>query len=220
MGDGLNQWLYSVDDQLSTEAFPLLRFGLYSEVQRYLSEVEKLDKPSQLYHFLLEHHGWHSESEVLRIFIHVLRGLGRKLRGTLVLREGFSKYKLEDPGELNIEKASSEFRLFQCLLKILTQVRKDSKLSNRLKTRLSRVLKKHPSQFKNLPELFIALYQEGSIAVGETDHLKRVLEKYDKEADVDHKEVVCQCLEILEGYHSNLPTTVAASSDPSSAVSK
>ena len=197
MDDHLEQWLHFIDDELSPEAFEFLKFGLHSEVQRYLSEIEKLNKPSQLYTFLLEHREQQLESEVLKMFIHVLKGLGGKLRGNLVLKKGFSDYKLKDPGTF---QASDEFRFFQCLLQILTQIRKDSKLRKRVMTKLCKghVLKTHAMHFKDLPELFIKLYQKGFITAGKTQLLQQVLMKYEK---VNHKEDVYRCLEILDRYH-------------------
>ena len=202
----LNQWLRFVDKKLSPEAFMFLKFGLHSELRHHYSEVDGLDKPSQLYRYLLKHRGQQSESEVLKMFIHVLKGLGGKLRGNLVLREGFGEDKLKYPGDFDIDNASSEFRFFQCLLQILTQVRKDSKLSDRVKTKLCKghALNTHAKHYENLPELFIALYQEGCITAKETNLLKQVLMKYEEEVDVHHKEEVHQCLAILDQYHSSV----------------
>lgn len=188
----LYDWLCFVDNELSPDAFEFLKFGLHSEFHRHLTEVEVLEKPSQLYHFLLKHCGQRLESEMLKMFIHVLKGLGGKLRGNFVLRYGFGENKLENPGDFDIENASDEFRLFQCLLQILTRLRQDNKLCRKVKAKLCRVLKMNQAHFKNLPELFITLYQKQFITAEKTDLLKQVLMKY----DTDHKRVN-QCVEIL-----------------------
>lgn len=137
MADRLNQWLHYVDSLLSPEAVEFLKLGLHSEFHRYYSEVEKLNKPSLLYHLLLKQRRDQSKYQVLQMFLHVLKGLGGKLRGNLVIRKGFGEvsiYRLNDPGPFDTGNASSEFRFFQCLLKILTKVRKDRVLRDRVKT--------------------------------------------------------------------------------------
>ena len=197
MGDPkLNKWLRLVDDQLVKEPFEFLKLGLHSELRRYSFRVDKLNRPTELFHFLLEHRGKQSESEVLKMFIHVLKGLGGKLRGNLVLRYGFGENGLEDPGDFDIQNASSEFKFFQCLLQILKKIMKDSELSQIVKDTLCRRLKMNPDNFKYLPKLFITLYQEQVISAGDTDLLKEVLSRY----ETSNKEIICECLEILESH--------------------
>lgn len=162
------------------------------------------------YDFLLKQRREQSESQVLQMFLYALKGLGGKLRGNLAIRKGFgekSKHKLNDTGSFNAGNASSEFRFFQCLLKILTKVRKDGVLTDRVKKKLCKghLLNTHAMHFEYLPEVFIRLYQKGFIAADDTSHLQKVLLKYEKDPNVGNKHEVQQCLEILRRYHSGLP---------------
>lgn len=192
-------WLQYVDKQLSVEAVEFVKLGLHSEFRCYYSEVEGLTKPSLLYNVLLRKCGEKSESEVLRMFLHVLDGICGKLRGKWVIRKGFgeqSAYKLEDPGPFNIESASMEFKFFQCLLKILVKIRQDVNLSDHLKTKFSldRFLRTNHRHVGYLPELFIKLYQGGFLAPDDTHHLEQALIRYE----------ALECLQDLNHYHKSV----------------
>lgn len=194
----LQCWLHYVDDQLSPEAVEYLKLGLHSELFRYYSEVEKLDKPSLLYYFLLERCKRQSESQALKIFLHVVRGLGGALRGNLVISKGFgraSMYSVKDPGLFDIEKASVNFKFFQCLLKISTKAR-NMALGDQLKKKFSkgRFLNTNYRHIKTLADLFIQLYQKGLIAGDNTHHLVEAFSKYK----------AWVCLQILNSYHKSV----------------
>lgn len=201
----LQRWLNYVDEQLSMEAVDFLKLGLYSEFFRYHAEVEKLDKPSLLYYFLYERCVKKSESKALKMFLHVLRGLGGALRGNMVINECFGvppSYNVEDPGLFNVEKASVHFKFFQCLLKISTKARKMA-LGDQLKKKFckGRFLNTNYRHIKNLSELFIRLYQKQFIAANNTHHLVEALNKYK----------AWVCLQIVNSYHKSVglqPVTV------------
>lgn len=192
-------WLLYVDKQLSAEAVAFVKLGLHSEFRRCYTEVEGLTEPSLLYNVLLKQHRETSESEVLRMFLHVLDGLSGKLRGKWVIRKGFgdnSAYKLENPGHFDAEKASKEFKFFQCLLKILIKVRQDVDLSDHLTTRFSRdrFLGTNPRHIRYLPELFIKLCQRGFLAPDDTHHLEQALTRHE----------AWECLQDLNEYHKSV----------------
>lgn len=192
----MNRWLQYVDQQLSPSV-ELLKLGLHSDLRHYYSEAEKLDKPSQLFSLLLEKRQTQSESEVLRRFRHVIAGLGGKLRGSLVIREGFgrhSQYQLEDPGPFDVENASKEFKFFQCLLKIMIRAEQDVALCNKFKRKFSRRLNTNYRQFRHLPELFIQLYQGGIISPDDTQLLEDTL----------IKQRASECLLLLSDYYESV----------------
>lgn len=198
MADSLQRWLHYVDEQLSAEAVEYLKLGLHSEFFRFYSEVEELDKPSLLYHFLLERCMRQSESQALKLFLHVVRGLGGALRGNLVISQGFgraSMYSVKDPGLFDIEKASVNFKFFQCLLKISTKARRMA-LGDQLKKKFSknRFLNTNYRHIKTLPELFIRLYQKGFVGGDNTHHLTEAFSKYK----------AWVCLQILNSYHKSV----------------
>ena len=194
----LQRWLRYIDEQLSSEAVEYLKLGLHSEFSRFYSEVEKLDKPSLLYNFLLERCKRQSESQALKIFLHVVRGLGGTLRGNSVISNGFgraSMFNVKDPGLFDIEKASVNFKFFQCLLKIATKAR-NMALGDQLKKKFSkdRFLNTNHRHIQTLPELFIRLYQKGLISGDNTHHLVEALSKYK----------AWVCLQILNSYHKSV----------------
>jgi hypothetical protein len=198
MAGSLQRWLHYVDEQLSPEAVEYLKFGLHSEFFRFYSDVEELDKPSLLYHFLLERCMRQSESQALKIFLHVVRGLGGALRGNLVINMGFgraSTYNVKDPGLFNIEKASVNFKFFQCLLKISIRAR-NMALGDQLKKKFSkgRFLNTNYRHIRTLPDLFIRLYQKKFVAGDNTHHLVEALSKYK----------AWVCLQILNSYHKSV----------------
>lgn len=194
----LQNWLHYIDEQLSEEAVEYLKLGLHSEFFRYYSDVEKLDKPSLLYHFLLERCQRQSELQALKIFLHVVRGIGGTLRGNLVISKGFgrsSTYNVKDPGLFDIEKASVNFKFFQCLLKIATKAR-NMALDDQLKKKFSkdRFLNTNYRHIRSLPDLFIRLYQKGFTSGDNTHHLVEALSKYK----------AWVCLQILNSYHKSV----------------
>ena len=194
----LQRWFQFVDGHLSEEAVEYIKLGLYSEFFRYHSDMEKLKKPSEVYHFLLNRCMRNSESKALKMFLHVVRGLGGKLRGNLVVSEGFGKgsqLRVKDPGLFEIERAPVNFKFFQCLLKIATKAR-DMHLGEKLKRKFckSRFLNANHCHIKNLPELFIRLYQRKLIAANNTHHLIEALSKYK----------AWVCLSILNSYHKSV----------------
>ena len=199
MCDHFNLWLQYVDKQLSVEAFEFLKLGLHSEFHRYYTEVEELDRPSLLFHFLLKQRKESSETQVLQMFLHVVEVLGKKLRGDLIIKKGFgegSVYKLMHPGPYDTENASKEFKFFLCLLKILLIVRQNVDLCDQLKTKFTRgrFLDVNHRQVRNLPELFIRLCQRGFFTPDDTLYLQQALIK--REA--------WECLQILNDYHESV----------------
>lgn len=201
MGDHFHLWLHYVDKQLSAEAFEFLKLGFHSELRRYYTEVEKLDKPSLLYHFLLnsKQRTHQSESQVLQMFLYVIEALGKKLRSDIVIKKGFgesSVYKLAHPGSFDIQSASKEFKFFVCLLKILIKVRQDVILCDQIKTKFTRgrFLDVNHRHVKNLAELFIWLCQKGFITPDDTLYLQQALIKHE----------AWECLLILNGYHESV----------------
>lgn len=188
-------WLLYVDRQLSPEAVDFLKLGLHSELRRYQTEVEQLQQPSVLYDFLLNRCRAEAE-KVLQMFLHVIEGLGGKLRGNMVIRKGFgekSVYKLTHPGLFD---ASKEFKFFQCLLKILTKVKRDVNLTDLLRTKFSkdRFLGTNHRHIKNLPDLFIQLCQKGVITADDTHYLQKALIKHKAQ----------ECILILNDYHKSV----------------
>ena len=184
-----------MDEQLSSEAVEYLKLGLHSEFYPFHHEVQKLDKPSQLYYFLLEHCMRGSESKALKMFVYVVRGLGGFLRGNHVVNEAFAvnaTYVVKDPGPFNLKKASMNFKFFQCLLKISTKARCTA-LFEQLKKKFSkpRFLNINHRLIKNLSELFIKLFQMKFIAANNTHHLVEALYKYK----------AWLCLRSLNEYH-------------------
>lgn len=194
----LQCWLHYIDEQLSTEAVEYLKLGLHSEFYRYHSDVENLDKPSLLYYYLLERCMKQSESQALKLFLHVVRGLGGTLRGNLVISKGFGRgslYNVKDPGLFHIERASVNFKFFQCLLKISTKAR-NMALGDQLKKKFSkgRFLNTNYRHIKGLPDMFIRLYQRGFVTGDNTHHLVEALSKYK----------AWVCLQILNSYHKSV----------------
>ena len=209
----LQRWLHFVDDQLSPEAVDFLKLGLHSEFFRYYNEVQKLDKPSLIYYFLLERCMQNSSSKAQKMFLHVVRGIGGTLRGSFVVSEAFgvaSSYDLKDPGLFDIQKASVNFKFFQCLLKIAVKARKMA-LGDQLKKKFSkgRFLNMNYRHIKNLSELFIKLFQKQFIRATNTHHLVEALSKYRARL----------CLQILNSYHKSVglqPIALTLASEGSS----
>ena len=190
----LKRWLHFVDKQLGSEAVELLKLGLHSEFIRFYSEVEELDRPSELYYILLKRCMRGSESRTLKMFVHVVQGLGGSLRGNSVTREAFgedSTYRMKHPGPLDLKKVSKDFMFFQYLLKI--SIKADDKIFDQLKKKFSQksFLNINHRQIKSLPHLFIKLFQEKFIAANNTNYLAEVLYKYQ----------AWDCLQILNKYH-------------------
>ena len=139
-----------------------------------------------------------SESKTLKMFVHVVRGLGGSMRGNLVTNEAFSvnsKYGVGDPGPFNFKKASVNFKFFQCLLKISTKARRTA-LFEQLKKKFSkaRFLNINHRLIKNLSQLFIKLFQMKFIAATNTHHLVEAMYKYK----------AWLCLRILNDYHKSV----------------
>ena len=194
----LQRWLHFVDEQLSPEAVDFLKLGLHSEFFRYYREIEKLDKPSLVYYFLLEKCMRRSSSKALKMFLHVLHSLGGNLRGSHVIGEAFgvtSMYGVQDPGLFDIQKASVNFKFFQCLLKIAVKARKTA-LGEQLMKKFSksRFLNINHRHVKNLSDLFVRLFQKQFISAANTHHLVDALYKYK----------AWLCLQILNTYHKSV----------------
>lgn len=194
----LQRWLHFVDEQLCPEAVDFLKLGLHSEFYKYYGEVQKIDKPSQLYYFLLEKCMRNNHPKCLKTFLHVVRGLGASLRGSHVISAAFGKassYDINDPGLLDMQKASVNFKFFQCLLKISTKAR-NMALGDQLKKKFckQRFLNMNHRQLKNLSELFIRLFQRQYIRATNTHHLIEALSKYKARV----------CLQILNSYHKSV----------------
>lgn len=194
----LRRWLHYVDEQLSPEAVDFLKLGLHSEFFRFYGETQKLDKPSLVYYFLLEQCMRKSSAKALKMFLHVVRGLGGTLRGTAVVGEGFgdcSTYNVKDPGLFDIQKASVNFKFFQCLLQISVKARKMA-LGDQLKKKFCkrRLLNMNYRHVNNLSNLFILLYQKQIIAPKNTHHIVEALNKYNARV----------CLQILNSYHKSV----------------
>ena len=194
----LKRWLHFLDEQLCTEAVEYLKLGLYSELYPFYGEAQKLDKPSQLYYFLLERCMRGSESKTLKMFVYVVRGLGGSLRGNYVINEAFgvnSEFDVKDPGPFNLKKASVNFKFFQCLLKISTKARRAA-LGEQLKKKFAktRFLNINHRLIKNLPEVFVKLFQKKYISAVNTHHLVEALYKYR----------AWLCLKILDDYHKSV----------------
>ena len=188
-------WLNFTDKHLSSEAVEHLKLGLHSFFSRYYTEAEKLDKASAIYGFLQERCMQTTESEALGVFIHVMRGLGASLRGKHVLKEAWTKYKVQCASLFDMEKAPEGFKFFYCLLRISTKARNTS-LGDQLKKKFCspKYLNIDYRNIKNLPDLFIQLYQSGFISERKTDHLKDVLVTFE----------ALECLEILNRYHKSV----------------
>ncbi len=194
----LKRWLHFVDEQLSAEAVEYLKLGLHSEFFPFYGDVQKLDKPSQIYYFLLERCMRGSESKTLKMFAHVVRGLGGSLRGNYVHTEAFGvncTYNIRDPGPFNLKKASVNFKFFQCLLKISVKARRTA-LCEQLKKKFSksRFLNINHHLIMNLAVLFIKLFQSKFIAANNTHHLVEALYKYK----------AWICLRVLDEYHKSV----------------
>jgi hypothetical protein len=197
MSDRLFLWLKYVDRQLSDGALDYLKFGLHSMLRCHYTEVEELNKPSLLYHFLQEHRRDQSETEVLQIFLYALKMLGNKLRGGGIINKGFGKgsfYKLIHPGQpANLSK---EFKFYMCLLKISTKVRKDGVLKKKMIHNFTRreLMDTNHRHVKTLVELLTLLCQNGFLAPDNTLCLQKVLVKYK----------ALECLGILKNYHQSV----------------
>jgi hypothetical protein len=197
MSDKFNTWLEYVDKQLCEEAFDYLKLGLHSKLRRHFTELEGIEKPSHLYRFLLDHRGDKSETEVLQMFLHALEMLGSKLRGDFVLRKGFgegSVYKLSHPGRLDV--IPKDFSFYLCLLGILTEIVKDSKLHRQIKTKFTKesFLDTNHRNIKNLADLFIELCQKNFLTPDYTRNLQLALVRYE----------AWECLAILKEYHQSV----------------
>ena len=191
----MSRWLEYADSQLSPEAVEYMKLGLYSEFYKHHDEVQSLKKASSLYHFLLERCMNNNKPKALKMFLHVLRGLGGSLRGSLVINEAFGEfptYKIKDPGLLDMQKVSANFKFFQCLLKIAIKAKKVA-LGEQLLKRFSkeRFLNMNHQLINGLPDLFMRLYQKHLIVANNTHHLIEVLNKYK----------AWLCLRFLNDYH-------------------
>ena len=189
------RWLSFIDKHLASEAVDHLKLGLHSFFSRFYAEAEKLDKPSAIYRFLFERCMQTRESEALGVFIHVIRGLGASLRGKHVLKEAWMTYKVQYASLFDMEKAPEGFKFFYCLLRISTKAR-NTLLGDNLKIKFCnpKYLNIDYRNIKNLPDLFIQLYQNGHISERETTHLKDVLLAFE----------ALECLEILNRYHKSV----------------
>lgn len=193
----LQIWLKHVDEELTPQAVDHLKLGLHSEFASH-SEVRDIQEPSLLYHFLLERCLKNNKPKTLKIFLHVLRGLGGTLKGRLLVGEAFgfnSPFQIQDPGVLDLSKMSVNFKFFQCLLKISTHARKVA-LGEQLMKRFckERFLNRNCRQLNGIPELFISLHQAQFIAADFTHHIVEALSKYK----------AWMCLQYLNDYHKSV----------------
>ena len=194
----LQKWLKHVDDELTPEGVKHLKLGLFSEFTSRHLEVRDIEKPSILYCILLEKCLKNNMPKTLKIFLHVLRGLGSALKGRLLVVEAFgfnSSYQIQDPGVLDLSRMSVNFKFFQCLLKISTNARKVA-LGEQLMKRFckERFLNTNGREVDGIPGLFISLHQTQFIASDFTHHLVEALSKYK----------AWVCLQHLNDYHKSV----------------
>lgn len=188
---GLKEWLDHVDKELIPQAVEHLKLGLYSELSPLYSEAKDIHKPSILFHFMLSKCLRNNHPKCLKIFLHVLRALGSSLMGPQLVGDAFgvsSRFRIEDPGVLDISKMSVNFKFFQCLLKIAIQARTVA-LGEQLMKRFckERFLNRNYRDLKGgIPELFIGLHQAQFIAADFTHHLVEALSKYKSWICVQH----------------------------------
>lgn len=203
MDSSLRCWLLYVDNNLTPQAVNFLKLGLHSELSRYYSEVQMLDKPSDIYSLLLRCMG-NSNTDALQMFIHVVRGLGVTLRGVAVVEAAFDDFNLENSGPFDMQKASPDFKFFQCLLQIAVKTSKNGKLKEKLKIKFctNHYLKKHHIYINCLSELFIELYQNQFIKANDTELLVHVFSKYEVEQSM--RTEARECLKILNLYHESV----------------
>lgn len=154
----VRKWLRFVDDQLSPDGVEFLKLGLYPDVG--YKKMESIHKPSQLYDAILEQRP-HEEKEVLRLFVHALRQIGGNLRGKF-LTNSLQNYSVTMPDPLTSGETQTDFKFFQCLVKIGTKVR-GTEVEPRLKQHFARQLNIHHTHTANIPNLFIRLHQAGIV---------------------------------------------------------
>lgn len=194
----LQKWLKHVDDQLTPLAVDHLKLGLYSEFASHQLEVQDIKEPSILYRILLERCLKNNRPKALKIFLHVLRGLGGQLKGRLLVGAAFgfnSPFQIQDPGILDLSRMSVNFKFFQCLLKISINARKVA-LGGQLMKRFckERFLNRNCRELNGIPGLFISLHQAQLIAADFTHHLVEALSKYK----------AWLCLQHLNDYHKSV----------------
>ena len=194
----LKNWLQHVDDHLDQEAISHLKLGLHSEFSSHYLETREIQKPSYLYRFLLEECLKNNKRKTLKIFLHVLRGLGGALKGRLLVNDAFDSkqpFQLKDPGMLDLSGMSVNFKFFQCLLKIATKARKVA-LGEQLMKRFckERFLNMNVRELSGIPDLFLNLHQGQFIAADLTHHLVEALNKYRSWI----------CLQYLNDYHKSV----------------
>ena len=154
----VRKWLTFVDDQLSPDGVEFLKLGLYPDVD--YKKLESIHKPSQLYDAILEQRP-HEEKEVLRLFVHALRQIGGNLRGKF-LTDSLQNYSVTMPDPLTSGETQTNFKFFQCLVKIGTKVR-GTEVEPQLKQHFARQLNVHHTHVANIPNLFIRLHQAGIV---------------------------------------------------------
>jgi len=197
-GPGLEEWLNHVDNELIPQAVESLKLGLYSELAPHYEEAKDIQEPSVLFEFLLKKCLKNNQAKCLKIFLHVLRSLGGSLKGRQLVGEAFcvsSRYRIEDPGVLDVSKTSVNFKFFQCLLKIALHARKVA-LGEQLMKRFckERFLNRNYRELKGVPELFIVLHQSQIITADFTHHLVEALSKYK----------AWMCVQHINDYHKSV----------------
>ncbi len=195
---GLKEWLGHVDNELVPQAVDHLKLGLYSELSPFYNEAKDIREPSTLFYFMLNKCLHNNLPKTLKIYLHVLRSLGGTLKGPQLVGDAFgvsSRFRIEDPGVLDVSKMSVNFKFFQCLLKIAIQARKVA-LGEQLMKRFckERFLNRNYRELKDIPELFISLHQAEFIAADFTHHLMEALNKYKSQICVQH----------MNDYHKNV----------------